>query len=93
MGDVGEAESEGRLLSQCSEEDRVVVYPNWVCKDKRVKTDKEEMSLGKMKPHRELSIKAVLADRLAWKCGYRLCTPAEGEGADRRAGLWRGNGR
>lgn len=32
MGDVGEVEREGRLLSQCSEEDRVVVDPNWVRK-------------------------------------------------------------
>lgn len=40
MGDVGEAEREGRLLSQSNEEDRVVVYPNWVRKDKHVKTDK-----------------------------------------------------
>lgn len=29
----------GWLSSECSEEDRVVVCPNWVCKDKRVKTD------------------------------------------------------
>lgn len=28
----------GRLLAECGEEDRVVVYPSWVGRDKLVKT-------------------------------------------------------